>query len=455
MKAILLAAGIGKRMGPNAPPKCLLTVGEKTLLQITLESLRALGIREFVVVVGYEGQRVIAESKRYAANSRFVFVENPRYTEGAILSLWTARDHFDGDLLIMDADALCPPAAFERLVQSAHSNCLLVDAKAQESGEEQIVLGQGSRVLHITKRPSLELKSRLTSFGESVGFLKLSREGALVLRQLLEEKVAAGVVEIEHEQVYPQLFERVPVGFETMEGLSWIEIDTPEDLKRAREVIFPKWTAPSCANRLISNWFLPWVLKLPFTPNQWTSFSLLLGLSSLACVARGDYVRGIAGALLFQLFYIVDNWDGDVARAKGLSSRWGAWFDLAVDGVVQVGLPLALASGLLREGAPQWVATAAKIAAAGLALDFLATWWAKLKGFGPAVFGDPARGKAVISDSGLQRFLRANLTHENFSLLVAAVLILDWREPFLWLLAVGSQFFWIQFLWRERRRLLG
>jgi choline kinase len=218
-------------MGPSAPPKCLLTIGEKTLLQITLESLRAVGVREFVVVVGYQKEGVIAEAKRHAANARLAFVENPRYAEGAILSLWAARGHLDGEVLIMDADVLCPPAAFERLVQSVHPNSLLVDTKTQDTGEEQIVLGQGGRVLHITKRPTSEMKSRLTPFGESVGFLKLSREGALVLRGLLEEKVAAGMVNIEHEQVYPQLFEKVTVGFETMEGLPWIEIDTPEDLK--------------------------------------------------------------------------------------------------------------------------------------------------------------------------------------------------------------------------------
>jgi phosphatidylglycerophosphate synthase len=295
----------------------------------------------------------------------------------------------------------------------------------------------------------------MTAFGESVGFLKLSREAAGVLGELLEQKVQQGEVEIEHEQVYPELFQRVPVGFERMEGLAWTEIDTPEDLQRAEQEILPRWATSTNLNRRLASLFLPWVARLPATPNQWTALSLISGAIALNFIAQGYFISGVWGAFFFQLFYLIDHWDGEVARQKGLSSKGGAWFDVGVDALIQVGLPLALAKGLLRQGAAPWVQTLGWMAAGGVAIDFAITSWAKVKGFGPAVFGDPSRGGGVPGPAGLGRFIQINLTHENFSLMVAAVLLFNGREPFLLALAIGSQLFWIIYLWRERNRLFG
>lgn len=204
-----------------------------------MENLQAVGVGRLVLVVGYRKEEVVAEASRYAGAMAVTVVENPRFQEGAILSLWSARDLFDDSLLVMDADVLCPQAAFSRLVGSVHANCLLVDGTCVDTGEEQMVLGQAKRVLHITKRPSQELKASMTTFGESIGFLKISKEAAAILRRLLEEKVQAGFVNIEHEQVYPDLFRQTVVGYESADGVPWTEIDTPEDLTKAEREIFP------------------------------------------------------------------------------------------------------------------------------------------------------------------------------------------------------------------------
>ena len=439
-------------MGADAPPKSLLKLDHGSLLKLTLESLRATGVLDLVLVVGYQKDPVIAEARAHAGSMRLTVVENPRYREGAILSLWSARDHFNDDLIVMDADVLFPQAGLERLVRSSWRNCILVDGSALDTGEEQMVFGRGSRVLAITKHPSPELRKHQTFFGESVGFLKLTAQAAGVLRRLLEEKVKAGAVDIEHEQVYPRLFEEVEVGFERVDDLPWIEIDTPADLKQAQEEILPRWFPPRCLNRLISSWFLPWIGRLPVTPNQWTALSLGLGLAALYEISLGSYPTGLAGAVLFQLFYLIDNWDGEVARLKGLSSKWGGWFDVAVDGLIQTTLPLAVAVGLSRGGqglAPILGAAAA----AGILFSFIVTGWAKMRGFGPGIVGDPARGRQSGSRSRIGRWVQANLTHENFSWVVVTALILDLRLLFLAATALGSQWFWISYLARERKRL--
>ena len=188
-------------MGPAAPPKCLLLVGGQTLLRRTLDALRAAGVTRVAIVVGYQAEAIESEARRHAHGLRLTLLNNPRYREGAILSLWTARDVLTDAALVMDADVLCPPAFIERLVRSPSPNCLLVDQTSVDTGEEQLVFGASGRVLDITKRPGPELRDRLTCYGESVGFLKISREAAVALHGLLEERVQAGQVTLEHEQV--------------------------------------------------------------------------------------------------------------------------------------------------------------------------------------------------------------------------------------------------------------
>ena len=236
MTAIILAAGVGRRMGPNARPKCLMPIGGRTLLRRSLEALQAAGVAHVVVVVGYQAPAVAAEARAHAGGLRLTLLENPRYREGAILSLWTAREQFTDDLLIMDADVLYAPALLDRLMASSSRNCLLVDGASTDTGEEQMVLGRAGRALQITKQPSARDQQDLTMFGESVGFLKLGSEAAGRLRALLEERVRAGQVMIEHEQVYPALFAELPVGYERVDHLPWIEIDTPDDLARAERL---------------------------------------------------------------------------------------------------------------------------------------------------------------------------------------------------------------------------
>src|SRR5207249_2452497 len=158
--AILLAAGVGKRLlgFSNGRPKCL------------IEGLAAAGVREAAVVVGFGEDAVRAAVGAGPHEIRVRCLSNPRFREGAILSLWTARELLDGPVLVMDADVLCPPAMIARLVRSPHRNCFLLDASVEVTGEEQMLLVRGERVLDIVRggAPGYELA------GESVGFLRLA-----------------------------------------------------------------------------------------------------------------------------------------------------------------------------------------------------------------------------------------------------------------------------------------
>jgi choline kinase len=232
MTAIILAAGVGKRLhaASGGKPKCLIPIAGRTLIDRLLDGLAVAGVRDVVVVTGYGDEDV-----RRALGDRVRYLANPRFREGAILSLWTARDALDGPVLVMDADVLCAPSMLARLVGSPHENCFLLDASQENTGEEQMLLVRGERVLNIVRggAPGYEL------MGESIGFLKLGADAARLLRELLGRRLEQGHTGIEHEEVYPDLLERVPVGFERVDGVPWIEIDFPADVEQAERVVLP------------------------------------------------------------------------------------------------------------------------------------------------------------------------------------------------------------------------
>jgi choline kinase len=240
MTAIVLAAGVGKRLhaASGGRPKCLIEIGGRSLLARLLAGLAASGVRDAVVVTGFGADAVESAVAALAGGGiRVRCVLNPRYTEGAILSLFAARDVLRaGPALVMDADVLCAQAVLDRLVRSPQPNCFLLDGSAAVTGEEQMLLVRGRRVHDIVRggAPGFELQ------GESVGFLKLSADAAALLETLLARRVAAGQTGIEHEEVYPDLLARVEVGFERVDGLPWTEIDFPEDVVRAEREILPR-----------------------------------------------------------------------------------------------------------------------------------------------------------------------------------------------------------------------
>lgn len=235
MKAIVLCAGRGRRLG-QAGPKCLVEVGGRTLLDRMLDGLSAVGVGEVILVVGYEAGlvRTATDGRRGVA-----FVENARWERGSVVSLWTAREHLDGrdDALIMDADVLFPCEALRRLVQSPRPTAFLMDRSASASGEEMMLAARDGRVHRIARRVD---PAGYDALGEGVGFLKVARGDQAALVAVLEELVSAGDLDRDYEDALDRFLGRATAGFEDVTDLPWTEVDFAEDLARARAEVLPE-----------------------------------------------------------------------------------------------------------------------------------------------------------------------------------------------------------------------
>jgi NDP-sugar pyrophosphorylase family protein len=86
MKVIMLAAGVGKRMSAvtNIIPKCLIKIGEKTLLERHLETISLLGIKDIVFVVGHLKEKIKETIEKNNTGLNITYIENEQYTKGSI-----------------------------------------------------------------------------------------------------------------------------------------------------------------------------------------------------------------------------------------------------------------------------------------------------------------------------------------------------------------------------------
>lgn len=238
MKAVILAAGVGKRLWPITQhrPKCLIEFEGRSLLARYLTDLGNLGVKAAVIVVGYKQDMI-----KTAAGTRFAGVEirylsNDQYERGSITSLWLARHELDEDVVIMDADVLFHPVILRRLIESPWPTALLLDETVSQQTEECMAVVQGGRVTALSKR----MPDRYDLAGEGVGFLKVRGADTPVLVQSLRRHIDRGELDMEYEDALREFFGEVRVGFERIGGLPWTEIDFPEDVVRAERDVLPK-----------------------------------------------------------------------------------------------------------------------------------------------------------------------------------------------------------------------
>jgi choline kinase len=242
-KAIILAAGVGARLGgdPTRPPKSLLRFGGKSLLRRHFEILWRAGVNEVLIGVGYQSDRVVAEVHASAGPLAVRLVDNPEFRSGSVVTLASLAEGLlsDEPVLLMDADVLYDDRMMHLLMASTHENCLLLDRGA-EFGEEPVkICVRDGRIVEFRKR----VEVGYDFWGESVGFFRLSAPVARRIAERTETYLTAGRRDEPYEEVIRDLVLGDPVssfGYEDVTGLPWIEIDFPDDVGRAGVEVFPR-----------------------------------------------------------------------------------------------------------------------------------------------------------------------------------------------------------------------
>ena len=241
MRGIILAAGIASRLRPltDHTPKCLLLVGERTILEYTIDNLRNAGITDIILVTGYRAEQIREFMAERYPDLKVTYIHNARYeTTNNIYSLWLTRDHVLGDeILLLDSDILFDWRIIALLIASGTASCLAV-RHDHALGEEEIKVRTDARGLITAIGKEV---NPADAVGESIGIERFNAAFVDELFHVLDRMMLVEKrVSIFYEAAFQEAIDRgaklapVDVG-----AYRCMEIDTAEDLARAGREVLP------------------------------------------------------------------------------------------------------------------------------------------------------------------------------------------------------------------------
>ncbi len=256
-RAILIAAGRGKRLGPHTEdiPKCMVEVAGRPILGWVWRALASVGVDELVVIRGYKGD--VLESFVRSLVPKAIFVDNPEWqTNNVLLSLAHARDYLDRPAYVTYSDIVFTPEVAAATAASPAEIGLVIDRdfRSVYHGRTEHPLDEGEvsdlRPDGAVARVGKRALPPADAIGEFIGLSRLGARGVAQVAAALDELAArfAGRDQepfqraARYRNAYlTDLWQHlIDAGTRVdpilIEG-QWREIETEQDLERARELL--------------------------------------------------------------------------------------------------------------------------------------------------------------------------------------------------------------------------
>jgi choline kinase len=234
LRAVVVAAGKSLRLRPLTDniPKCFLPMGDRPLIEHSLQALKYCGIEEIGFVVGYLKDEFPAR-----LGNEYEYIFNPFYaTTNDMASLWFAKDFVRGsDFVYIHSDLLYHPDILAMTVASQAEIALAVEETVCDE-EMMKVRVDGLDLLESSKDVSLG-----QAFGEWTGIAKFTSTGWQKYLVEVEQLLAEEQFSVYDTVAMNRLVQRErAIQIVPFQGLPFIEIDYPEDLEKARREVLPR-----------------------------------------------------------------------------------------------------------------------------------------------------------------------------------------------------------------------
>ena len=222
MKAIIMAAGVGKRLQALNinKPKCLITVGSETLIRRSVNLLVNKGISDITVIVGF-----MAHLIRNELNNDVAYFENPDFhSTNSIKSLWYAKDLLDDNVLLLNGDLYYEHGILDYAINQTNAVVMLADSTRIDNADYRF--GFTGKQINLFGK---HLTNQETD-AEYVGIVRIDQCFIKTFKQTLEEMITAGKSNIWWEDVlYSFISKQIPIHFYDVAGTFWSEVDTLQD----------------------------------------------------------------------------------------------------------------------------------------------------------------------------------------------------------------------------------
>lgn len=243
MQAIILAAGMGRRLGEltEGNTKCMLEVNGERLIDRVVRKLSTLELNRIVIVAGYERSNLIDYIKSTYPELDIEFVENPVYDRtNNIYSLWLARDYLmSDDTLLLESDLIFEDSVIDCAIESPYPNLALVAKYEPWMDGTMICKDCNDNIVTFIPKSAFDYADT-DSYFKTVNIYKLSREfSSQRYLPFLEAYIKAMGNNEYYEQVLRvmTLIDNCEIKAVDIAGRKWYEIDDVQDLRIA-ETIF-------------------------------------------------------------------------------------------------------------------------------------------------------------------------------------------------------------------------
>lgn len=245
MQAVILAAGMGRRLGEltSSNTKCMIKVNGVTLIERMLRQIEPLHLSRIVIVIGYEGKKLIDYISTLNVKTPVVYVENPIYHKtNNIYSLALASQFlYEDDTLLFESDLIFEDSVLETLVEDPRETLALVDKYESWMDGTCVKLGDDDSIEAFIPKSKFKF-SEISSYYKTVNIYKFSlhfsRTHYIPFLKAYQE--ALGLNEY-YEQVLRliTMLDYPEIKAKRLSGQKWYEIDNIQDLDIA-ESIFTK-----------------------------------------------------------------------------------------------------------------------------------------------------------------------------------------------------------------------
>lgn len=245
MQAIILAAGMGKRLKELTQnnTKCMVKVNGVSLIDRLLHQLERQQLSRIVIVVGYEGKKLIDYIATLGIHTPIVYVDNAIYDKtNNIYSLALAKNYLvEEDTLLFESDVIIEESAIEALVQDPRDTLAMVDKYESWMDGTCVKLDEYDNIAAFVPGKSFDYKER-EEYYKTVNIYKFSKHFSQDIYVPFLEAYCSALGENEY---YEQVLRVITMldspgikGFR-LSGQKWYEIDDEQDLDIATTLFAP------------------------------------------------------------------------------------------------------------------------------------------------------------------------------------------------------------------------
>lgn len=239
MKALILAAGFGKRLQPitNMIPKSMVKVNGTPLLVNALNNLTALGIKDIGIVVGHMADYIQNNIGTEWNGAKISYYENSRFLEtNNVVSLYKAADFCDDDMLMLECDIYYHKEMIEALMAGEGECSILVSPFNPKTMDGTVIRVDDDKAIELILGKWQGECFEYSSTRKTVNMYRFSKEFTSKYIPLIKWYVDTMGEQSYYEKVLGSLIYLRECDIRVVEVPEemWCEVDDADDLARAR-----------------------------------------------------------------------------------------------------------------------------------------------------------------------------------------------------------------------------